>query len=444
MSQNKMGAWPIKKLIWTLSIPLMISMLVQSLYNIVDSMFVSAISENALTATSLVYPMQMLMLSVAIGTGVGVNSYLSRTLGKRDFKKVNKIATISLVLAILSSIVFILIGIFFTKQFVLLFTSNAEVVSYGSRYLRICLLGCTGIFLGTTGERLLQATGNTFLSMVAQVTGAIVNIIFDPLLIFTFHMGIEGAAIATVLGQWVAAILALYLNSRKNKDIHFELNHIQLDRSIILDIYKVGIPTMIMQTMGSIMMVGINAILAGTSLTAVSVFGVYYKLQSFVFMPVSGLAQGLLPIVGFNFGAKNGQRVKEAYKITIIAAIAFMLFGTVLFELIPGPLMQCYHASEEMMAMGKTALRILALPFMFTAITTSTGFFCSSLGNGMVSMIGTALRQLIVPIPLAYLLLKITSLSTMWIAFPIGEIVAVLFALYMLKKEYTKKVVPIL
>lgn len=444
MSKNKLGEWPIKKLIWNLSIPLMISMLVQSLYNIVDSMFVSAINQNALTATSIAYPMQMLMLSVAIGTGVGINSYLSRTLGKKDYKNANKVATTSLILAIITSIVFILIGIFFVKSFILLFTHEKQISEYGISYLRICLIGCTGIFLGTTGERLLQATGNTKLSMKAQVLGAVINLILDPLFIFTFKLGIQGAAIATILGQWVAAVYALYLNHTKNKEITFEFTDFHFDSVMIKDIYIVGIPTMIMQTMGSLMMLSINALLASTSLVAVSVFGIYHKLQSFVFMPVSGLAQGLLPIAGYNFGAKNGKRVMEAYKITLLYALIFMAIGTLLFECFPNLLLTLYHANSEMMLIGENALRVLAIPFILTAITTTTGFLASSLGNGIVSMIGTALRQLVIPIPIVMFLLKVTNLYQIWIAFPIGEILAVIYILFKMKQEYTKKIIPIL
>ncbi len=443
-TENKLETYPMLKLILTVSGPLMVSMLVQSLYNVVDGMFVSNISENALTATSLVYPIQLLMLAVAIGTGVGVNSLLSRTLGKKDFDSANQIAAISLVLALISSFVFIILGIFFTEFFVSLFTDSNEIISLGSQYLRICLIGCSGIFLATTGERLLQATGNTFLSMISQTAGAIVNIVFDPIFIFGLGpvpaLGIRGAALATILGQFAAAFGALAFNAIKNKDIHFDFKNFNFNTSIIKEIYIVGIPTMVTQTMGSIMMLCMNAILISYSTTTVAVFSVYYKLWTFVFMPVSGLSQGLLPIIGYNYGARNGKRIMQAFKYTLIIAIIYMSLGTIIFESIPTQLLTLYNADETMMTMGVRCLRVMSIMFPIAAITITIGFACSAMGNGMVSMIGTCLRQLIIPVPLAYLLHGMINIGNLWFVYYVAEILAAIYAIYSFKKEYNKKI----
>ena len=442
--ENKMADMKMGKLIAAISVPLMISMLVQALYNIVDGVFVAKISEHALTATSIAYPAQMLMLAVAVGTGVGINSLLSRRLGQKDYDGVNRVATTGLLLSLISSLVFILFGIFGTRLFIGAFADNAEIEALGIQYLQICMIGCSGIFLATTGERLLQSTGNTFLSMIAQAFGAVINIILDPLLIFGVgifpKMGIQGAALATVIGQWGAAVMALALNARKNPDIHFILKGFRFQRDLTLEIYKVGVPTMIMQTMGSLMMIAMNAFLIRYTSTAVAAFGVYYKLYTFVYMPVSGLAQGLIPIIGFNYGAKNGKRVMDAYRITLKASIATMIFGTVLFLLIPSQLLGLYGASEEMLGIGIPMLRIMGCTFPFAAVTITIGFACSGLGNGMVSMVGTLLRQLLLLVPLAWLFGRSWGIHAVWYAGWISEGCAMIYALFSFRGQYRKKV----
>lgn len=442
--ENKMGYAPVGQLVFSISFPLMISMLVQSLYNIVDGIFVSRISEAALTATSIAYPAQMLMLAVAVGSGVGVNSLLSRKLGQKDFFAVNKVASEGVILSVVSSIVFIALGAAGAGIFISGFTQSPEISSLGASYLRICMLFCPGIFLATTGERLLQATGNTFLSMAAQIAGAVTNIILDPILIFGLfglpQMGIQGAAAATVIGQWVSAVTALALNHKKNKEIHFNFRNYRPDRQIILEIYKVGIPTMLVQTMGSLMMVGINAILGGFSSAAVAAFGVYYKLWTFIYMPVSGLAQGLLPIIGYNYGAKHGKRIKEAFTITVASAVLMMTVGMIIFQILPDKLLHLYAAGEEMTEIGVPLLKIMSISFPAAAVTITIGFACSALGNGLVSMLSNLLRQLILLVPAVYIFIELWGLSRAWYASWVSEVAALIFAVICFKKEYRKKV----
>ena len=440
--QNKLGSQPIPRLLVNVSLPLMVSMMVQSLYNIVDSMFVARLGEDALTATSIAYPAQMLMLAVAVGTGVGVNALLSRRLGEKNADAVNSTAVHGLLLALLCSLVFIIWGLFFTRPFIGAFSQSDTVRQFGVAYLQICLIGCTGIFLATTGERLLQSTGNTMLSMAAQVLGAITNIILDPLLIFGVGpfptLGIHGAAIATVVGQYVAAFSSLALNKFKNPDIRFRFRGFRFSPAVIGNIYKIGAPTILVQTTGSLMMIGMNWIL-GAYAGAVATFGVYYKLWTFLFMPVSGLAQGQLPIVGFNYGAKNPQRCKQAFRLTACTAIAIMVAGGIVFALLPTQLLRLYDASEGMLAIGVPMLRIFALSFPMAAVTITVGFYCSALGNGMVSMISTLLRQLIPLIPLAGGLASLFGLHNAWYASWVSEGIALIFSLICLRQINRRK-----
>lgn len=446
-SRNKLGVMPIPRLIASVSVPLMVSMLVQSLYNIVDGVFVSRISEDALTATSLAYPAQMLMLAVAVGTGVGVNAILSRRLGQRNQEAVNSIATTGLFLAAVCSIVFMIIGAIATRPFIRLFTQDAAVIELGCQYLRICLIGCMGIFFATTGERLLQATGNTFLSMIAQTFGALINIIFDPILIFGWFglpaMGIQGAAIATVAGQFAAAIASLALNHVKNREIHFQFARFRPDPSVIWDIYRVGIPTILMQTMGSLMMVGMNTILSGYA-SAVAAYGVYYKLYTFLYMPVSGLSQGLIPIMGYNLGAKQGVRMRSAFRLTAIVAVALMTCGAIVFLLLPRQLLGLYDAGDALLQIGVPLLRTMAITFPFAAVTITIGFASSGLGNGFISMLSTLLRQLVLLVPFAALFSSLWGLNAAWFAAWISEGAALLFAILAFRREYRKKIVPYL
>jgi len=446
--ENKMGIMPIKKLVMTMSLPIMISMLVQSLYNIVDSIFVAKISEAALTATSIAYSAQILQIAVAVGTGVGVNALVSRMLGAKQADKVNEAATTGLVLTVLSSLIFVLWGIFGTKIFIQQFTDNQEIMTMGTTYLQICQIFSTGIFLGTLTQRLLQATGHTFSSMLAQLFGAFVNLVLDPILIFGLlgcpKMGIAGAAIATVLGQWSAAIIGFILNYVQNKEVHFVFRHFHMDKESVIQIYKVGAPTILTQAFGSLMVAAMNAILVMFSSTAVAFFGVYFKLQSFLFMPMNGLGQGALPIVGYNFGSKNGQRVQQTYRCVCMFAIIFALVGTLIFMICPELLLTLFSASSQMMTIGVPALRIICVSFVFASLTMVIGYMISGLGNGLVNMIATALRQLVVLLPCVLLLGKVGGIQVVWFAFWISEICAFLFAGYCLKKEMSKKIKPLL
>ncbi len=448
MNQNKLAVMPIPKLVANISLPLMISLLVQSMYNIVDGMFVARISETALTATSLAFPIQLLMIAVAVGTGVGINSLLSRTLGQREMGKVNQIAENGIFLAVCSSVVTVLLGLVGTRAFLRVFTQDEELLEMGTQYLRICMVVSIGIFLATTGERLLQATGNTFLSMVAQVSGALTNIILDPILIFGLlgmpALGITGAAIATVVGQCVAAAVALYLNHTRNPEIRISFRGFRPDGSIIRGIYAVGIPTMFVQGMNSMMLLGMNRILIVFSDTAVALFGIYYKLQTFVFMPVNGLAQGLIPIVGFNFGAKNGRRAVDAFRITLLAAVVIMLFGTLVFWTATEPLLRLYDANAEMLRLGVPALRILSLTFVLMGITLTIGYTFSGMGNGMVNMICAVLRQILLLLPLSYLFSSLFGVEYTWYAMCIADSAAVAVALAWFARAYRRILRPMI
>lgn len=446
-SRNKLGVMPIPRLIASVSLPLMVSMLVQSLYNIVDGIFVSRIGEDALTATSLAYPAQMLMLAVAVGTGVGVNAILSRRLGQRNHRAANDIATTGLFLAAVCSVVFMAAGAVATRPFIALFTDDAAVIELSCSYLRICLIGCMGIFFATTGERLLQATGNTFLSMVAQTLGAVMNIVLDPILIFGRAglptMGIRGAAIATVAGQFGAAIAALALNHVKNREIRFRFAGFRPDFGVIRDIYRVGVPTILTQTMGSLMMVGMNTILTGYA-SAVAAFGVYYKLYTFLYMPVSGLAQDLIPIMGYNLGAKQGRRMRAAFRLTAVIAVALMAVGMAAFLLLPRQLLGLYDAGAALVTIGLPLLRTMAVTFPFAAVTICIGFAASGLGNGLISMVATLMRQLVLLVPLAALFSRAFGLNAAWFAAWISEGAALAFAALAFRREYRMKVVPYL
>lgn len=441
--ENKMGIMSIPKLVISMSFPIMVSMLVQSLYNIVDSIFVARIDEAALTATSIAYSAQMLQIAVAVGTGVGVNALVSRQLGAKNYDKANAAATLGLFLSIISSLIFIVWGIFGTEAFIRHFSTDESIISYGVSYLRICQIFSTGIFLGTLTQRLLQATGRTVSSMFAQMAGAVVNIVLDPILIFGYlgapRFGITGAAIATVIGQWMAAFIGLILNYVQNKEIHFVWKQFRFQKNDLIAIYKVGAPTILTQAFGSLMVAGMNLILGMYSDTAVAFFGVYYKLQSFLFMPMNGLGQGSLPIVGFNMGAKNWKRVKDTCRMALGLAAGIACVGILVFESIPGILLSFFKTGDNMMQIGVPALRIIAPVFLLAAVTMVTGYLISGLGNGMVNMVGTAIRQLVILLPSVWLINRISGIDYVWYAFWISEIAAVLYAILRLKCYLNKE-----
>ena len=426
--ENKMGVMPVNKLLMNMSLPMMISMLVQALYNVVDSIFVSRIDENALTAVSMAFPIQSLMIALGAGTGVGVNALLSRSLGEKDYDRVNKAAGNGIFLAGINYLVFLLVGILVTTPFYLSQTKDAQILSYGQQYLTIiccCSFGMYGQFIF---ERLLQSTGRTFYTMITQSIGAIINIILDPIFIFGYFgvpkMGVAGAAIATVIGQIVAGTIALVINIKKNDEIQLKLKGFRPDGKIIARIYEVGIPSIIMQAIGSVMTYGMNRILIAFSSTAVAVFGVYFKLQSFIFMPVFGLNNGMVPIIAYNYGAGKKDRLIKTLKLSIIYAVGLMLLGVIIFQLFPAPLFALFDASETMLALGIPALRIISLSFIFAGFCIVCGSLFQALGNGVYSMVVSIARQLLVLLPVAYLLSLSGKVEAVWWAFPIAEIVS--------------------
>ncbi len=426
--ENKMGVMPVNKLLMNMSLPMMISMLVQALYNVVDSIFVSRIDENALTAVSMAFPIQSLMIALGAGTGVGVNALLSRSLGEKDYDRVNKAAGNGIFLAGINYLVFLLVGILVTTPFYLSQTKDAQILSYGQQYLTIiccCSFGMYGQFIF---ERLLQSTGRTFYTMITQSIGAIINIILDPIFIFGYlgvpKMGVAGAAIATVIGQIVAGTIALVINIKKNDEIQLKLKGFRPDGKIIARIYEVGIPSIIMQAIGSVMTYGMNRILIAFSSTAVAVFGVYFKLQSFIFMPVFGLNNGMVPIIAYNYGAGKKDRLIKTLKLSIIYAVGLMLLGVIIFQLFPAPLFALFDASETMLAIGIPALRIISLSFIFAGFCIVCGSLFQALGNGVYSMVVSIARQLLVLLPVAYLLSLSGKVEAVWWAFPIAEIVS--------------------
>jgi putative MATE family efflux protein len=431
--ENKMAVMPMPKLVVTMSIPLMLSLLIQSLYNIVDSIFVARLSEDALTATSLAFPMQMLMIAVGVGTGVGVNALLSKNIGAGNKKEVEKTATTGVVLSLISTLVFVVIGLFFTKPFIYAFTDDESIAEYGISYLSICMTFCLGSLVSTMFQRFLQSAGDTFYSMLSLIAGALTNLILDPILIFGFafipKMGVRGAAIATVIGQWVSAIVAILLNYAKNPSVKVNFSGFHMDIKTVAKIYKVGFPTIITQSIGSIMVASVNVILMPFSSTAVAFFGVYYKLQNFLFMPMNGLGQAAIPIVGFSYGAKNSARIKSAIRTVVPMAVGIALFATLLFLAIPQILLGFFSPSDAMLKIGIPALRIISLTFIPASLTMVLGYCMSGLGNGMVNMIGTGLRQLIVFVPLLYVFAKYFGVEHCWYAIWISEIVAVIYSI---------------
>lgn len=440
--ENKMGTMPANKLLVTMSLPMVISMIVQALYNIVDSIFVSRLSEDALTAVSMAFPMQNLMISVAVGTGVGINAMLSRALGEKKFEAANKTAENGIFIEVLGYVLFLLIGIFVTKPFFLAQAGAGDIANMGIEYTRICLLMSFGIFMQIGFERILQSTGRTIFTMITQSTGAIINIILDPILIFGLFgmpkMGVAGAAIATVTGQICAAILAITFNLTKNPDVHISFKGFKPQIIFVKNILSVGIPSIIMSSVGSAMTFGMNKILITFSSTAVAVFGVYFKLNSFVFMPVFGLNNGMVPIVSYNYGAQNKKRLTKTIKLSIMYAVCIMFIGIMLFQFIPDVLLRLFDASDHMLEIGIPALRVISLSFAFAGICIVISSSLQALGHGFLSMMISITRQLIILLPSAYILAKFGGIHVVWWSFNIAEIASLTLSVLFFKHMYNK------
>ena len=425
--ENKMGVQPVGRLLAGMAIPMMISMLVQALYNVVDSVFVSRISENAFNAVGLAFPLQNLMIAVGAGTAVGINALLSRSLGEKKQDMADRAAGTGIFLSLCSAVVFALIGIFLSRPFFMAQAKTVpEIVEMGTAYTRICLGLSVGLFCQFCFERLLQSTGRTMLSMVTQLIGAIINIILDPVFIFGLcgmpKMGVTGAAVATVLGQFVGALLALLLNLKYNPDIRIRLRLIRWDKPVVREIYRVGVPSIVMQSIGSVMTFGMNKILFVFTPTATAVFGAYFKIQSFIFMPVFGLNNGMLPIISYNYGAARMDRVKRTVRLTICTAVCIMTVGFAVFQLAPATLLTLFDASAEMTAIGVPALRIISISFLLAGFCIIAGSVCQAIGNPLYSMMVSICRQLVVLLPAAWLLAQSGRLELVWWSFPIAEI----------------------
>ena len=438
VQENKMGTMPVNKLLISMSLPMIISMLVQAMYNVVDSVFVAQISENALTAVSLAFPLQNLMIAFAGGTAVGVNALLSRSLGEKNQEHVNHTATNSVFIFLMTALIFMIGGLTLSHLFFTVQTSNAEIVTAGTQYSMI-VVGCSiGLFSQFLFERLLQATGRTIHTMITQGLGAIINIILDPIFIFGLFgmpkMGVAGAAIATVTGQIIACLLAIVLNLKYNHDIQFQWKSFKPNIQIIKQIYSVGIPSIIMQSIGSVMTFGMNTILIGFSTTATAVFGVYFKLQSFVFMPVIGLNYGMIPIIAYNLGARQSKRMFDTIKLAMIYATGMMLIGVILFESIPQILLGFFNASQAMIQIGTPALRIIAIHFLFAGYSIVCSALFQAVGKGTYSLLTSLIRQLFVLLPCAYLLSLTGNIHLIWLCFPIAEIVSATTSTILFKK----------
>lgn len=443
VKENKMGIMPIPKLLISMSLPMIISMLVQALYNIVDSIFVAQLNEAALTAVSLVFPIQNLMIAVASGTGVGVNALLSRSLGEKKPEEANKIASNGIFLAICSSIVFAILGIIGSRFFFEFQTDDVQIIEYGVQYMSIITVASITIFLQITFERLLQSTGKTIFNMITQGTGAIINIILDPIFIFGWFgfpaMGVIGAAVATITGQFVAVLLAAFFQHKYNTEITVKVRGFKPNGRVIGAIYKIGVPSILMQSIGSVTTFALNNILLMFSSTAATVFGVYFKLQSFIFMPVFGLTNGMIPIVAYNYGARNKKRIYDTLKLSIVIAVSIMVVGVLIFQLFPETLLAMFDASETMIAIGVPALRTISLSFVFAGFCIISSCMFQALGNGVYSLIMSMCRQLFVIIPVAYVFAITIGLDAVWFSYPIAEIVSVTICIFMLKKIIKEK-----
>lgn len=443
--QNKMGTMPIPKLMVTMSLPAILAMMVQAAYNLVDSIFVSWYSHEGLTAVSLAFPIQLIIIAVFVGMGIGINSLISRKLGEKDFKAASNAAEHGILLAFILYLLIFIFGVVFADKFFPLFTKNQKVIEYGTQYIRIILMFSFGRIFAQAGMSILQGTGDMIYPMIAQILGAVINIILDPILIFGFQgipaMGVKGAAIATVLAQILSMVYIIFIIFTKEHEVSLDLKNFKYDSKIFKGIILVGLPAAIMQAVGSVMLIGLNLILKGFGDTAVTVLGVYYKLQAFIFMPVFGLSQGTMPIIGYNFGAKNKERLIGAFKLGTIAAFVYMTLGLIVFQAIPSQLLAMFKSTEEMMNIGITALRVISFAFPLAGISILCSTAFQGMGKAHISMIVSFIRQLIVLLPSAFILGKVFGLTGVWFSFLIAEVVAFIVVILIFRKLYNDQLV---
>ena len=445
--ENKMGVMPTGKLLANMAIPMIISMVVQALYNVVDSIYVSQISESAVTALSLAFPIQNLLIGFAVGLGVGVNALLSKSLGQKNREAVNRAAGNGLVLMLIVAACFMIFGVVAVRPFFEMQSDVAETIQGGTVYTRICCVLCAGVFVQIWGERLLQSTGRTLLSMLSQSTGAIINIILDPILIHGWFglpaLGIAGAAWATVIGQWSGALLCLYFNRKHNPDIHFGLGYCALQKTIVAQIFAVGIPAVVMNSIGSVMTFGMNQILQSFTETATSVFGIYFKLQSFFFMPVFGINNATISIIAYNYGAKKPHRMMSTLKLAMVWTLVVLLCGFLAFQFVPDLLLGMFNPSPVFLEIGRSCLRTISYSFPIAAICIALGSCVQALGNGIYATIVSLCRQLVVLLPAAYLLSLTGNVNLVWLSFPIAEVASGLTTAFFFIRIYRQRIKPL-
>lgn len=438
---NEMGSMPVGKLLMKTALPMMVSMLVQALYNVVDSVYVSRLSQDALNAVSLAFPLQTLVIGCGVGTAVGTNALMSRYLGMKNTERANASANTGLLLSVLSSVLFVLIGLFFSRTYFGIISDNAAIVDYGTSYCMVCLCFSIGFFVQNTFERMLTATGHSTAAMIAQMAGAVTNIVLDPVFIFGVPaLGIPacevlGAAIATVIGQFVGAIIALMCSLKLVGEVRVSVKKMRWDGGIVKEIYKIGLPSIVMQCVSSVMNFAMNMILISFTEAATAFFGAYYKLQSFIFMPVFGLNNGMVPIIAYNYGAKKGDRLWKTVKLSALIAVGIMSFGMLLFETIPGTLLSIFHPTDEMLTLGKAGLRIIGIHFPLAGLCIVLGSVFQAVGNPNHSLIVSIARQLVVLLPAAWLLSAVFgTVTAVWFSFPIAELMSLAASLVCLKK----------
>ena len=447
LQENKMGVMPVGKLLANMALPMILSMLVQALYNVIDSIYVSQVSESAVTALSLAFPVQNLQIGFAVGIGVGVNSLLSKSLGQKDQEAANRAAGNGMVLMFIVTVAFMLFGIFGVRPYYEMQSDVLETVEGGIAYSRICCLFTLGIFMEILGERLLQATGRTVYTMITQSAGAIINIILDPILIHGWFglpaMGVAGAAVATVIGQWAAALLALYFNEKHNPEVQFGRRYAKLDKGTVQQILTVGVPSIVMNGIGSVMNFGMNQILQGFTETATSVFGIYFKLQSFFFMPLFGINNATISIIAYNYGARKPERMMKTLKIACGAAFCLMTCGFLVFQLVPDLLLGMFNPSDTFLEIGRSCLRTISFSFPVAAVCISLGASFQALGNGIYSTITSLCRQMFVLLPVAFLMSLSGNVNLVWLAYPIAEVVSGALTAFFFLRIYRQKIKPL-